>query len=134
MSDENRGGVIPLTHDVMKQLREKHPERQESQLGIPVFISTEQVPDSIYQQINGEMVREAALKTKCSGGPSGVDSNRFRRMMACKSFKKPGTNLCSVIATMTKRLCTEYVDPRSIEAILANRLIPLDKVKERCEL
>ncbi|CAH3183141.1 unnamed protein product [Porites lobata] len=28
---------------------------------------------------------------------------------------------------MTKRLCTEYVDPRGLEAILANRLIPLDK-------
>ena len=73
------------------------------------------------------MVGEAALKTKGSGGPSGVDSNGFRRMMACKSFKKSGTNLCSAIATMMRRLCTEYVDPRSIEAILANRLIPLDK-------
>ena len=28
---------------------------------------------------------------------------------------------------MTKRLCTEYVDPRGLETILANRLIPLDK-------
>ena len=71
------------------------------------------------------MVREAALKTKGPGGPAGVDSNGFRRMMACKSFKNSGTNLCSAIATMTKKLCTEYVDPRSIETILANRLIPV---------
>jgi hypothetical protein len=28
---------------------------------------------------------------------------------------------------MTRRLCTEYIDPRTIEPILANRLIPLDK-------
>ena len=28
---------------------------------------------------------------------------------------------------MTKCLCTEYVDPRGLEAILVNRLIPLDK-------
>ena len=127
LSGENGGGVLPLTDDVMKQLREKHPEAQEAQLGTLVFGPTEQVPDSIFQQINKEMVREAALKTKGSGGPSGVDSNGFRRMMACKSFRKSGTNLCSAIATMTRKLCTEYVDPRSIEAILANRLIPLDK-------
>ena len=127
LSKENRGGVLPLTDDVMKQLREKHPEAQEAQLGTLVFGPTEQVPDSIFQQIKKEMVREAALKTKGSGGPSGVDSNGFRRMMACKSFRKSGTNLCSAIATMTRKLCTEYVDPRSIEAILANRLIPLDK-------
>ena len=37
------------------------------------------------------------------------------------------TELCEAIASMTKRLCTEYVDPRGLEAILANRLIPLDK-------
>ena len=73
------------------------------------------------------MVTEAAQKTKCLGGPLGVDGNGFRRMMACNSFKDLGTNLCSDIATMTRRLCTEYMDPRSIEATLANRLIPLDK-------
>lgn len=28
---------------------------------------------------------------------------------------------------MTRKLCPESVDPRSIEAIVANRLIPLDK-------
>ncbi|XP_073253376.1 uncharacterized protein [Porites lutea] len=73
------------------------------------------------------MVRDAALRTKGSGGPSGVDANGFRRILTCKSFKRSGTELCEAIASMTKRLCTEYVDPRGLEAILANRLIPLDK-------
>ena len=40
---------------------------------------------------------------------------------------KSGTDLCAAIAAMTRRLCTEFIDPLSIEAILANRLIPLDK-------
>lgn len=75
----------------------------------------------------GEMVRDAALRTKGSGGPSGVDANGFRRILACKSFKKSGSDLCTAIATMNRRLCTEFVDFLSIEAILANRLIPLDK-------
>ena len=74
-----------------------------------------------------KMVRDAALRTKGSGGPSGIDANGFRRMLACKSFKKSGTDLCAAIATMARKLCTEYVDPLSIEAILANRLIPLEK-------
>ena len=78
-------------------------------------------------KINGEMVREAALKTKGSGGPSGVDANGFKRMLACKSFKKASTGLCNAIAVLAKRLCTEFIDPLTIEPILANRLIPLDK-------
>ena len=73
------------------------------------------------------MIREAALRTKGSGGPSGVDAVGFRRIFACKSFKRSSTNLCDSLAIITKRLWTEYVDPLTIEPILANRLIPLDK-------
>ena len=75
------------------------------------------------------MVRGAALRAKGSRGPSGVDANGFRRVLASKSLKKSGTDLCASIAAMTRRLCTEFIDPLGIEAILANRLIPLDKVE-----
>ena len=51
LSGENGGGNLSLTDDVMKQLREKHPEAQEARLGPLVFGPTEQVPDSIFQQI-----------------------------------------------------------------------------------
>ena len=75
------------------------------------------------------MVRGAALRAKGSGGPSGVDANGFRRVLASKSLKKSGTDLCAAIAAMTRRLCTEFIGPLGIEAILANLLIPLDKVE-----
>lgn len=73
------------------------------------------------------MIRGAALRTKRSGGPSGVHDEDFRRILACKSFKRSSTNLCNSLATLRKRICSEYVDPLTIEPILANRLIPLDK-------
>jgi len=111
----------------MRHLKEKNPEAQKAPLGTIVFGTIEEVPDVIYQQINAEMVRDAALRTKGSGGPSGIDANGFRRMLACKSCKKSGTDLCAAIATTARKLCTEYVDPLSVEAILANRLIPLNK-------
>ena len=124
---ENDGGVLPLTDDVIAQLREKHPNTQEAPLGPLLFGPVEGVPVSAYQKINGEIVRYATLRTKGSGGPSGVDANGFRRILASKSFKKSGTDLCAEIAAMTRRLCTEFIDPLGIETILANRLIPLDK-------
>lgn len=83
--------------------------------------------ESVYSDVSGQMIREAALRTKGAGGPSGVDANRFKRLLACKSFKKSSANLCDAMAAMTRRLCTEYVDPLAIEPLLANRLIPLDK-------
>ena len=109
LSDDDCGGVLPLTDDVMRQLHEKHPEAQEAKLGSILFGPVEEVHNSLYQQIDGEMIREAALRTKGSGGPSRVDANGFKRILTCKSFKK------------------YYIDPRTIEPILANRLIPLDK-------
>ena len=121
------GGVLLLSDDVMAQLRENHPSPQEARLGSLLFGTVHDVPDSIYQHINGEMVRDAALRTKGSGGPSGVDANGFRRILASKSFKKSGTDLCVAIAAMARRLCTEFIDPLGIEEILANRHISLDK-------
>ena len=73
------------------------------------------------------MVRQAALRTKGSGGPCGVDANGFRRILACKSFKQSSTKLCEAIARMTRTLCTTYIDPATIEPLVASRLIPLDK-------
>ena len=127
LSENSGGGVLPLTDDVMKQLHEKHPNAKEANLGSLLFGPVEDIPGVIYQQIDGDMIREAALRTKGSGGPSGIDANGFRRLLACKSFKASGTNLCDALAALTRKLCTEYVDPASIEPLLANRLIPLDK-------
>ena len=127
LSENECGGVLPLTVDVMGQLKDKHPEAQEAKLGSLLFGPVEEVHDSLYQQIDGDMIREAALRTKGSGGPSGVDANGFKRILACKSFKKSSANLCDAIAKMARRLNTDFVDPRTIEPFLANRLIPLDK-------
>ena len=56
-----------------------------------------------------------------------MDANGFKRILACKSFKKSSTELCNALAGLTRRLCTEFIDLLTIEPILANRLIPLDK-------
>ena len=127
LSEEDCGGVLPLSEQVMKQLTGKHPQAQQAKLGSVLFGPVEDVPAILYQQINGEMVQEAALRTKGSCGPSGMDVNGFKRMLACKSFKKSSTNLCDSLATRARRLCTEFVDPLAIEPILTSRLIPLDK-------
>ena len=73
------------------------------------------------------MVRQAALRTKGSGGPSVVDANGFKRMFACKSFKQSSSRLCEAIATMTKTLCPQYIDPMTLAPLMASRLTPLDK-------
>ena len=79
LSEDGSGGVLPLTDDAMRQLKEKHPVAQRAKLGSMLFGPVEDIPDAVFQGINGELVREAALRTKGSGGPSGVDRRQWLR-------------------------------------------------------
>ena len=89
------GGMLELMDDVMAQLKEKHPNPQPTTLGSLLFVPIDDdLPESVYSEINGEMVRQAALRTKGSGGPCGVDTYGFTRILACKSFKQSSTKLC----------------------------------------
>ena len=63
LSENDSGGVLPLTDDVVRQLKEKHPDAQRAKLRSLLFGPVEDIPDSVYQGINGELVREAALRT-----------------------------------------------------------------------
>ena len=130
LSETTSGGVLALTDEFISQLQQKHPNPQSAKLGSLLLGPIDnQYPEPVYTGINGEMVRQAALRTKGAGGPSGVDANGFRRILACKSFKQSSTRLCEAIATMTRTLYTQYIDPMTIEPPVANGLIPPDKGK-----
>ena len=77
----------------MRQLREKHLAAQDFHLDSLLFGLTEDVPDTMYYQINAEIVCDAALRTDDSGRPSGVDPSGFRKMLACNSLKKSGSDM-----------------------------------------
>ncbi|XP_032218340.2 uncharacterized protein LOC116601539 [Nematostella vectensis] len=129
LNESDCGGLLSLTDDVMRQLQEKHPNAQLAKLGSLLFGPAEDVHESIYSEITGGMIREAALRTKGAGGPSNVDVHGFQRILASKSFKKSSSDLCDALTLLTRHLSTEYTDPMTIEPILASRLIPLDKGK-----
>ena len=103
--------MLALTDEVMSHLKQKHPNPQSAKLGSLLFGPIDdQYPEYVYTEVNGEMVRQGALRTKRAG-----------------SIKQSSTRLCEAIATMTRTLCTQYIDPMTIEPLVANRLIPLDK-------
>ena len=62
VSESSSGGVLPLTDDVMVQLKEKHSNPQPAKLGSLLFGPIEDaIPETLYSEINGDMVRQAAL-------------------------------------------------------------------------
>ena len=73
-------------------------------------------------------MRKRAIKTKVSHGPSGLDANFWSKILCNSTFSNASDNLCHTIALLAGMLCSEeLVDPKSIEGLVAYRLIPLDK-------
>ena len=78
-----------------------------------------------FDRLTGAAIRQAALRTRGAAGPSGMNADNWRRI--CTAFKTNSTDLCEALAALARRLCCEMVDPMTISALLACRLIPLDK-------
>ncbi len=54
----------------------------------------------IFDGITGDEIRKAALHTQGAAGPSGGDSEQWRRM--CTSFGESSTDLCHAMALVAR--------------------------------
>eukprot|EP00794_Sanderia_malayensis_P000686 gene686-biopygen1111 len=80
-----------------------------------------------FEEISGESVRKAAIRTIGGSGPSGMDGDGWRRILTSNYFGDASENLCNAFASAIKKLCTVKVEQSSLKVLLACRLIPLDK-------
>ena len=135
LSHAEKGGILHL-HDssdssdpdspsVRDILINKHPQGQRAHPQCIVHAPAEETHSVVFDSIDANAIRSASLRTTGSAGPSGLDAHEWRRL--CTAFKGASTALCSALAQVAKRLCTSYVDPRSVSSFLACRLIALDK-------
>ena len=115
----------PNSQSVKEVLISKHPAAQEVHEECFMAGEPEDPHPIIFEAIKSESIRSSALKTTGAAGPSGLDAHMWRRL--CISFKGHSRDLCESLATVARRLCSEYVDPESVEPLLACRLIALNK-------
>ena len=87
----------------------------------------ENIPASYFDTIDESMVQSAAQLTKGAGGPSQMDDQQYRKILLSTKYKKEGRDLRDEIASLAKKLASSFVDPKSIEALISCRLIPLNK-------
>ena len=119
----------------MTLLSAKHPEPAD--LVEEAITNKEPIPihQVVFNEITGESIKKAALKTRGGAGPSGMDSDGWRHILVSRYFGDAGDELCNELANCVRKLCTEKLllkttgphTTSSIEALLANRLVPLDK-------
>ena len=111
---------------VVEILQENHPEgRPQNPAALSQGNAVPEFHPVVFEGIDASLIRSMALKAKGSAGPSGLDASGWRRL--CTSFGRLSDDLCDAVAAVTRRLCTEYVDPDAIESLTACRLIALNK-------
>ena len=135
LSTRKRGRLLSLkdvvpsnsSQQLVKQiLKEKHPPSQQVNPDNVIPLSHDRdVHPVIYQHIDASLIRKTSLRIRGAAGPSGLNAHSWRRL--CTSFRAASDNLCHSLAEMTKRLCTEFVDPKILLPFLASRLVALDK-------
>lgn len=111
-------------------LSEKHPLAQplheEMLLQGPIKL----VDPIIFNEINADLIQKTAARISGAAGPSKLDAEQWQKKLCSKVYGSEGTDLCHSIATLGKQLATEIAtDPESLTALLACKLIPLDKIR-----
>jgi len=85
------------------------------------------VEQVIYEEINGTQIYKAAKSVSGAAGPSGADADLWIRLLCSKQFKSKPAELCKALAAVARKLNTSEVNPQYLRALVAGRLIPLDK-------
>lgn len=123
---------LETTTTVLDTLKAKHPPRH--QLATETLVEGIDNPPFvhpvIFDCIQGQTIRSAALRTNGAAGPSGIDALGWKRM--CTSFNSASEDLCNSLALLARRLCTVFLDPSGLAPLLSCRLIALDKKPAGC--
>ena len=134
ISEDDNGGILTLESHVLpddsetvrESLLKKHPPGKPP---VPsALVNADAIVEPhpvIFDRIYEDLIRNTAIKTEGSAGPSGLDAVAWRRL--CTSFKSCSTDLCHALSLVARRICTTFVDPSGLESFVACRLIALDK-------
>ena len=103
---------------VREALQKKHlPPQQLQQTSIitPEEETTEPHP-ILFERIDGQLIRNTALRIDGAAGPSGLDAAAFKHQ--CTSFKSESTELCDALASTARRISSSFVGPQRLVCFL----------------
>jgi hypothetical protein len=103
----------------------KHSPRQPA---VPdAILTSNSRPDIhpvVFDAIDGNLIRESALRSDGAAGTSSLDTEAWKRL--CCSFKSASADLCDTSALEACQICSSHVDPSALQPFTACHLITLD--------
>ena len=119
LSHHDSVGVLNLDHEIngihiREILKDKHPPAQPANPTtlLPTSACTVEFHPVLFEQVNGKMIRSAALQINGSAGLSGVDAVGWRRM--CTAFQSASKDLAPASINIYRNHAELYVASESI--------------------
>ena len=106
LTNNMSNGILPLNDETLK-LSQKHPDSRDALDDVLLEGDIPEIHPIIFETIDEEMVKQAAIKTNGGSGPSGLDADGWRRIIASNSYGNTNVDLRRAFAEMIKKLCTK---------------------------
>ena len=113
--------ILPLTDATLK-----HPESREPPPEVLIEGTIRKIHPVVYDDdIDESLILKTSMFIKGGSEPSGLDTDRWCRMLTSTEFGTSSTDLRKTLAQLIKRLCIEELESTtSLEAFIGCRLIP----------
>ena len=133
LTNNMSNGILPLSNETLQILSLKHPEAQQAHHKALLRGPKRQIHSIVYEDIDKDLVKKAAIKNKGGCGPSGIDADNWCRILVSNQFGRSPLDLQTSITNVVKRLGNTNIHlsnsdtGNSLEAFTTSRLIPLNK-------
>ena len=127
LEEQSENAVLSPTREVIEKLQALHPAPEEISDNTLIEGPLRPANPAYFLSLDEQQIMKAANRTKGSGGPSLFDAAQWKRILVSKKFKNEGKDLRDTIAKFARKIATEIVDPNTLEAYVAGRLIALNK-------
>ena len=127
LADNIQNGILPLNDQTLYQIKQKYPHGKDAYPEVLLPDLPEEIHAIKFHSSDAESVKKAILKTKDAAGSSGLDADGWKRILTSNQFGNSSNDLYKTFTEVIKKLCTTEDLSSSLKALLACRLIPLDK-------
>jgi hypothetical protein len=134
VTERDRGSVLDpndfiesgsTSKTVLQVLQEKHPAPQEPNEVIALGIGSESIPLLVDVDITASHVERASRRIHGGAGPGGCDSSQWQDFLL--RYGAHSERLRDNVAGLARRLSNTIVEWEDVRALMANRLIALNK-------
>ena len=110
LSNKMEGGVLPLNKETIDLLKVKHPVGKTASEETKFHGPLTTVKNIIFDVMDDSMIQKTAKITQEGSGPSGMDTDGWRRNLVSRDYRNAGNDLRKAVASLIKTICIEEID------------------------